>query len=319
MLRFFQPQHSVKGHSSGDLSLRLPPLQTTIAFPGVVNPVASFSQQSESSPESIVKAIPVLNKIKLLAKISPPLDLPLWSLRGPVISVDGQDPILVKTMFDYLNNALQIEGKYNVQAFEGPNIGLHNPSSESRQMGNTIADYLHTVSAWHQISDGIRRFVQPSTEFFALKPTKDVRLGVSSKTVTPEITNLLRSSTQPSNSVTSQSSAVSGPTTPLALVSRYQLTTADAYACSVPIRDLYGPLDHWQWMASLWRACVGPDITVYIHEYKKDELVHLGGNLVEVYIHEARAAVVLKAEGCEGLEDKVLKQVGFVIMDLLAQ
>ena len=72
-------------------------------------------------------------------------------------------------------------------------------------------------------------------------------------------------------------------------------------------------------MASLWRACVGPDITVYIHEYKKDELVHLGGNLVEVYIHEARAAVVLKAEGCEGLEDKVLKQVGFVIMDLLAQ
>ena len=321
MLRFFQPQHSVKGHSPGDLSLRLPPLQTTIAFPGVVNSVASFSQQSESSPESIVKAIPVLNKIKLLAKISPPLDLPLWSLRGPVISVDGQDPILVKTMFDYLNSALQIEGKYNVQAFEGPNIGPHKPSSESRQMGNTIADYLHTVSAWHQISDGIRRFVQPSTEFFARKPTKDFHLGVSSKTITPEITNLLRSSTQPSvsNSVTSQSSAVSDRATPLALVPRYQLTTADAYACSVPICDLYRPLDHWQWMASLWRACVGSDITVYIHEYKKDELVHLGGNLVEVYIHEARAAVVLKAEGCEGLEDKVLKQVRIEIMDLLAQ
>ena len=41
--------------------------------------------------------------------------------------------------------------------------------------------------------------------------------------------------------------------------------------------------------------------------------------IVEVYIHEARAAVVLKAEGCEGLEDKMLKQVRFVIMDLLAQ
>lgn len=71
-------------------------------------------------------------------------------------------------------------------------------------------------------------------------------------------------------------------------------------------------------MASLWRACVGPGITVYIHEYKKDKLEHLGGNVVEGYIHEAQAAVVLKAERCGGLEDKALKRVGFVIMNILA-
>ena len=71
-------------------------------------------------------------------------------------------------------------------------------------------------------------------------------------------------------------------------------------------------------MASLWRACVKPDITVYIHKDKKDELEHLGGNLVEVYIHEAQVAVMPKAERCGGLEDKVLKQVDFEIMDFLA-
>ena len=100
---------------------------------------------------------------------------------------------------------------------------------------------------------------------------------------------------------------------------QYQLTTADAYACSVPIYDLYGPLDHWQWMASLWRTCVGPDITVYIREYKKDELEHLKGNLVEVYTNEPRTVVVQKPVGCEGLEDEVLRRVDFVIMDFLAQ
>ena len=72
-------------------------------------------------------------------------------------------------------------------------------------------------------------------------------------------------------------------------------------------------------MASLWRACVKPDITVYIHKDKKDELEHLGGNLVEVYIHEAQVAVMPKAERCGGLEDKVLKQVDFEIMDFLAR
>lgn len=89
---------------------------------------------------------------------------------------------------------------------------------------------------------------------------------------------------------------------------QYQLTTADAYACSVPIYDLYGPLHHWQWMASLWRTRVGPDITVYIRECKKDVLEHLKGNLVEVHTNEPRTVVVQKPVGCEGLEAEVLSE-----------
>ena len=189
-------------------------------------------------------------------------------------------------------------------------------------MGNAIADYLQTIAAWHPISDGIRRFVRPSTGFLVPKPTKkDAHSGISCKTVTPEITNLLRSPTQSSvyNSIKSQMTSVSDHTIPLALVLRYQLTSADVYACSVPILDLYQPLDHWQWMASLWRACVGPDITVYIRECEKDELEHLGGNPVEVHLHEGRTVVVQKAVGSMGLEENVLRRVGFEIEDFLAQ
>lgn len=221
--------HNVKEYSPQDPSLKLPPLQTTTAK--VATPVIPFSQQSGSSRESIVMAIPVLNKINLLAKISPPLTPPLRDdssslQRGPVISVDGQDPVLVETVSEYLHSVL--EGKYNVQTFKGPQIDSRKPSSESWQMGNAIADYLQTIAAWHPISDGIRRFVRPSTGFLVPKPTKkDAHSGISSKAITPEITNLLRSPTQSSVNipVKSQMTSVSDHANPLALVLRYQLTS----------------------------------------------------------------------------------------------
>ena len=71
-----RPHHNVKEYSPHDPSLKLPPLQTTTA--GVVTPVVPLSQRSGSSCESIVMAIPVLNKINLLATILPPLTPLLW-------------------------------------------------------------------------------------------------------------------------------------------------------------------------------------------------------------------------------------------------
>lgn len=190
-------------------------------------------------------------------------------------------------------------------------------------MSDVIPDYLSTISAWHQVlNDIIRHFSRPSTGSLVLKPTKeDVHSGVSFKAIPPETTNLhIRSPTPSSvdNAVTSQSTAVSGPTIPLALVLWYQLTTADTYACSVPISDLYRLLDHWQWMATLWRGCVGPDITVYICEREKDELEPLGGNPVNICLHEARTVVVQKAAGSKGLGEEVLRQVGSEIKGVLA-
>lgn len=325
-----RPHHNAKEHSPHDPSLKLPPLQTTTAASGVMTPVTPFSQHSGSSLESTVMTIPVLNKINLLAKISPPLAPPLRDgtsqlQRGPVISVDGQDPASVRTMFEYLDSVLRKEGKYNVRTFEGPEVRPREPSSESGQMGDATVDYLDTISAWHRISDDIVHFIRPSTGSPVLKPTEEeVQLGVSPKTVLPETTNLhIGSPTQSSgnDSVTtsSHSTTASGTIIPLALVPQYQLTTADVFACSVPIHDSYAPLDHWQWMASLWRACVGPDITVYIRECEKDELERLGGSPVEVRLREARTVVVRKAAGSKGLEEKVLRRVGFEIEDFLTQ
>jgi HMG box factor len=32
----------------------------------------------------------------------------------------------------------------------------------------------------------------------------------------------------------------------------------------VPISDAYAPVDHWQWMATLWRGIVGADLVIYV-------------------------------------------------------
>ncbi|MCJ1312333.1 hypothetical protein MMC25_006007 [Agyrium rufum] len=72
----------------------------------------------------------------------------------------------------------------------------------------------------------------------------------------------------------SQSSSSSRPTSssfpppsskiPIALIPQYQLSFSNAYASRIPIQDSYAPIDHWQWLATLWRGIVGPDITIVV-------------------------------------------------------
>jgi HMG box factor len=69
-------------------------------------------------------------------------------------------------------------------------------------------------------------------------------------------------------------------------------------------------------MASLWRACVGPDITVYVRECGKEEIDRMGA--VEVRLQDARTVVLRKAIGRD-IEDKVLRRMGFEIEDFLTQ
>jgi len=74
-------------------------------------------------------------------------------------------------------------------------------------------------------------------------------------------------------------------------------------------------------MASLWRACVGPDITVYIRECEREELERYGsGNPVEVRLSDARTLVVRRPAGSPpDLEEKALRRVGFEVEDFLTR
>jgi HMG box factor len=278
--------------------------------------------------------------------------------RGPVIAVDGQDPDLVRTAVEYLQRLLQKEDKCRVRVFEGPDVQAPR-SSDGGPMGDATVDYLNTISAWHRISDDIIGFVKsiapqsPGTDTRTNTNTnadsttdQDRRISpdgsaspraIIPKTATLNIHSPESSSADSETSITTPSTTTStlahgpihtpAPSTsttttptpvPVALVPRYQLTTADTFACNVPIHDSYAPLDHWQWMASLWRACVGPDITVYVRECSREEVERVGA--VEIRLGDFRTVVLRKGfGGPEGVEEKVLRRMGFEIEDYLTQ
>lgn len=87
-----RPPHGVKESSPHDPSLKLPPLQTSTAAPGVMTPVTPFSQNG-SCLETTVMTIPALNKIKLLAKISPPASSPRSVMARPSYNEDRLSPL----------------------------------------------------------------------------------------------------------------------------------------------------------------------------------------------------------------------------------
>lgn len=307
-----------KDHHPHDPSLKLPPLQTSAPPLSAATPITPFSQDG-SSLETTVMTIPFLNKIKVLAKICPPLTPSFREAnglrRGAVIAVDGQDPTIVANAVDYLNTALKKEEKYQVRVFEGPDVRPRNGPS-----GQATVDYLQIIPLWHRVSEDIVSFVKALPEE---KPPDEVSSGVSPKTIIPQTAKLqIDSPTHSSDSGVSPTPSPARSTAPLfpvALVPQYQLTTSDAFACSVPINDSYTALDHWQWMASLWRSCVGPDVTIYIRECEKDEMERAGGNTVELRLQDARTIVVRKIAGSQGLEEKILKRLGFELEDFLAQ
>ncbi|KAJ5605648.1 hypothetical protein N7510_008429 [Penicillium lagena] len=324
---------SAQGHP--DPSLKLPPLQTTSL---AMTPMTPLSQDGPPSVEATVMTISPLNKIKVLAKISPPL-VPSFretnpQSRGPVIAVDGQDPELVQIAVEYLERLLKKEAKYQVRVFEGPEIQAPRQGGpEAGQMGDGTVEYLNTISAWHRISDEVISFVKSTSSADSSdgKSTatdeESTHSGMSPKTIIPKTANMQIHSPAHSSENGSEGSVMSSGTAashhsavPISLVPRYQLSTADAFACSIPIADSYAPLDHWQWMASLWRACVGPDITVYIRECTREELDGVGGNPVEIRLQDARTVVLRKVLGtARELEEKALKRVGFEIEDYLTQ
>lgn len=324
MLQPQRPYQVAPSQSHPDPSLKLPPLQT--ATPPAMTPMTPYPQEG-SSVEATVMTIPFLNKIKVLAKISPPL-LPSFRdgvppPRGPVIAIDGQDPDLVQAVVEYLDSLLKKETKYHVRVFDGPEIKPPRPTSSEGQMGDATVDYLNTISAWHRISDEVIGFVKSISRAGSVdaRSTTDEEIppNVSPRTLIPKAAALHIHSPAQSSENGSETSAITTAShcaVPIALVPRYQLTTADAFACSTPIGDSYAPLDHWQWMASLWRACVGPDITVYIRECSKEELDRVGA--VEVRLQDARTVVLRKVIGRD-LEEKALKRMGFEIEDFLTQ
>ncbi|KAJ5988053.1 hypothetical protein N7481_003263 [Penicillium waksmanii] len=321
--RPFNNSPPVPGQPAGsESSLKLAPLKTSTPINA---PLTPFSQDgSNASVEATVMTIPYLNKIKVLAKISPPLQPTFRQtpvMRGPIIAIDGQDPALVQSAVNYLERMFKKEAKHHVRIFQGPTI--KDPTTESSS--DPTVEYLDTISSWHRVSDEVKDFVRTlngNAEFANANTSEALTRedGLTSpKTLIPK-TNAMHINSPPIQRSRLRPlrqhkhiahSATASPSAPI---------STDDGGC---IRMLNSDSRLVYFSRSL--AVDGESLadlcgTGYHCLCSREELERFGGNAVEMRLQDARTIVIRKILGSPGvLEEKALKRVGFEIEDFLTQ
>ena len=297
-------------------SLTLPPLKTAN--------VSEASTQAKSV-EAMVMSISAINKIKVLAKICPPLPppgpiSPPQSVRGVVIAVDGTDRDAVTAMVAHLKNLFEKDQYYKVRRWDSPTLNSDSNGAAS------FADYFQLITSWHSVSAEVTKFITTIPSPPSPGPISPNTVHPSRSTETNIRTSEPTSSAapKPTNKPPSFQRNSSPDVVPIAIIPYYQLTLTDAAASTIPIADAYAPIDHWQWMACLWRGVVGPDITIAVRSANyesasageiaspRDESSRHGATGVDVRLGDARA-IVLKCDGGNGVNEAALRRMGFEV------
>ena len=249
--------------------------------------------------------IPYVNKIKLLWKISPPLSFPgitspAPQTRGAVVAVEGADKALVAEVGDFINEYLHRDSSCVVKIWSSPDKSVTSVASADTEMANTrtsrsspntrqddtsqdpFVDYLSIVSGWHKKSREITKFISST-------PSSPNEPAAPSSNPKPK-----------------------SKTLPVALIPRgFSLSISDEFASRIPIADSYAPVDHWQWMATLWRGIIGPDLTIYSKRVNKDELERLGG----VEMRSDCKGIVVRVLEAGKMEEKTARRLGFEVTE----
>jgi hypothetical protein len=225
------------------------------------------------SVEAMVMTIPYINKIKVLSKISPPLappgpTSPVHNVRGAIIAVEGADYKLIAEVGSFIQEYLSKEPECLVKTWpatpensigEAEMRGMDSPPVDPPTPNSPYLAYLSTIKTWHERSSDIIKFITTLPSQSAASATSPEQ---SPQSNTPSPANPQATATTSAASSTSQNPQ---PTTPIALLATgFSLSLSDTFASSIPINDAYAPVDHWQWMATLWRGIVGPDLTLYV-------------------------------------------------------
>lgn len=220
----------------------------------------------ESSPrtvEEVLNAFPYANKIKLLGRINPPyraLDPTCTeSNRGAIIAVEGDDPAAVEELSKWLNSYLFRQEEYAPRIMEPPQM-----PEEGEEVG--FESYLDLIKEWHGKSREMIRYITAEPTAKSPQDTPATASAGQYAAVREGQMDRKDSATPPESSPTSMIPSVS--LRPVIILPTFQLAASVAFASLIPIQDAYSATDHWQWMATLWRGTVGPDLTLYVRTYE---------------------------------------------------
>ncbi|KAL8654565.1 MAG: hypothetical protein Q9226_003381, partial [Calogaya cf. arnoldii] len=313
-----------------DSSLTLPPLQKSS--------ISGESTQAKSV-EAMVMSMSTVNKIRVLAKASTPLAKPspaspAFQTRGLIIAIDGQERAAVEQTTANLNTVLA--PTYAVQEFRLPAEADESVGDTDSDVNTDSLEHCHrNMAKYHSLSTRLKSYIT-STPLASASATSSPAVSPKSFPAKPKPAVHL-TSTPPSSVGTPNSTFAEPPSAastdfgpskrkmaknlhPIALVPGYQLTQTDAFASHIPIDDAWTPVEHWQWMAAMWRGTVGPDITIAVKAVEEGGVEQqkagggrrAGGGEVDVQLDEHRALVV-KIEKGGMVTEGSLRRLGFEV------
>ena len=303
------PRYQYHTRQGYDESLHLPPLQTHIS------PLGKSTEQRDSQAlgvAAMIMTIPFMNKIRVLQKIAPPLRAPgiaspTPAIRGAVVAIEGSEQALLTEIGEFITEYLNKDPFCAVQTWTGPIPFMetasssadtamtedeHSSKSPSKfgSMKDPFVEYLSVISSWHTKSQEIAKYIiTPVTKQDSppIDPTLDSNT-VEPKYQKPKIL-------------------------PVALLpAGFSLTTSDDFAKRVPINDEYAPVDHWQWMATLWRGIIGPDVTIYTTRAEKSEIETVG----TVQVNRDYFSIILRVPETGRMDEVTARRLGFEVLEM---
>jgi hypothetical protein len=250
-----------------------------------LNVLVPDQHDQSRSVEAMVMSVPFPIKIKVLGRITPPLKdpgptSPAIQIRGAIIAIEGDDPAAVKELADWLKDDLDKTEEYKSRIEEPPR-----PPVDNKDV--SFEDYLDLIKEWHGRSKEMIRFITSAVESPDSDSDKDKMDDKDSPSDRGEVKKK-----------------------PVVILPTYQLHASNVYTSRIPIQDAYSPTDHWQWMATLWRGTVGPDLTIYIYTPESKDGT-TSAKPVEVN-EEVRCLTVRKEKGSK-FTAAALRRVGFEV------
>jgi hypothetical protein len=274
---------------------------------------ASNVDQSPRSVEEVLMTFPYQNKIKLLGRISLPYKetgsvSPAPHVRGAIIAVEGDDIAAVKELSQWLNERLtkDTDSPYCSRIAEPPKV----PAKDEA----TFEEYLDLIKEWHGKSAEMIEYITtlvtsaPSSQDSAMSDKDSDKEAASDRKDSATPPDSPPAANTPS---TSPDPASSSMTKPVIILPTFQLAASIAYASRIPVQDAYSTTDHWQWMATLWRGTVGPDLTIYIKSHEKDQ-----GSAKPEMDESVRCLTVAKEKDGK-FTDADLRRVGFEVSEFI--
>jgi hypothetical protein len=315
----YQQHRLSQGHmASHDRSLTLAPLQTATAM----LPATPMTRSSTSkSMEDVIMELAFHHKLKVLRDIAPPAPTKQGTLRGPLITIEGDSVEAATELSKWLVDTLVKDSELKVTLLDSPDLVAKGGREDA------MAEYHTLVASWFSKSRSILDQLE-----YALPTAPPTATTTDMSTSSPAVAQPLRNIdetysdddtlskpgtwTQADKSKSSEIMEIdhTGPSKsakPIAILPLFSLHASNTFACRIPVTDTYGAKHHWEWSATQWRGIIGPDLTIYVRDCANP----VDGKAVE-QSEEERLFVVKrekKEDGTWEVDGATLRRLGFEV------